>query len=136
MCAARAERVTSIELNPYAVFDGESNIERNNVSNAKIICGDVGKVLGQLKEKAEWIPPDLVIIDPPRTGLDKTALDLLKSMRPQEILYISCNPVTQAANIQELVQAGYQLMSLQPVDQFPHTIHLETIALLQLPLFT
>ncbi len=131
VCASRAEKVTSIELNPYAVFDGESNIETNGISNVHIVCGDVGKILAALKLRDDWVAPDLVIVDPPRTGLDPAALEVLKEIASQEILYISCNPVTQVANIHELALAGYSLKKLQPVDQFPHTIHLETIALLQ-----
>ena len=86
----------------------------------------------ELKNHPGFNPPDLVIVDPPRTGLDDKAIKALLELRSQEILYISCNPVTQANDIQLLMQKGYQLMLLQPVDQFPHTIHIETIALLKL----
>ncbi len=131
ICAQRAKRVTSIELNPYAVYDGESSKELNGIEHCEMVRGDVGKVLERLRQKEGFVAPDLVIVDPPRTGLDAAALGHLIELGPKEILYISCNPATQAANIQELSQAGYRLEAIQPVDQFPHTIHIETIALLK-----
>ena len=82
-------------------------------------------------EKGISFLPDLIIVDPPRTGLDEAALIHLRSLSPKEILYVSCNPETQAANIHNLTQGGYTLVQLQPVDQFPHTPHIENIALLR-----
>jgi tRNA/tmRNA/rRNA uracil-C5-methylase (TrmA/RlmC/RlmD family) len=75
--------------------------------------------------------PDIVIVDPPRAGLDEKALSHLKEFGAREILYISCNPKTQAENVKSLCQAGYRIKLLQPVDQFPHTIHIENICLLE-----
>lgn len=130
--AAKAEKVTAIEINPHACFDAESNKELNGFSNLEILCGDVGKKLEELRLRSDFIPPDLVVVDPPRMGLDATALEHLKALKAEEILYVSCNPESQAANIQELVAAGYRLVKLQSVDQFPHTPHIENIALLKL----
>lgn len=127
-----ADKVTAIELNPHAVFDAQANKELNHIENLEIICGDVGQKLQELKSHPDFIPPDLVIVDPPRTGLDGKAIKSLLEIECQEILYISCNPITQANDIQLLMQKGYQLILLQPVDQFPHTVHIETIALLRL----
>jgi 23S rRNA (uracil1939-C5)-methyltransferase len=87
----------------------------------------VGKVLDEMKNAV----PDLVMLDPPRAGLDSKAMQRLKELKPLSILYISCNPVTQAANSQEFISAGYQLEAVQPVDQFPQTLHVENIALLK-----
>lgn len=129
--AERAEKVTAIELNPHACFDAEANKELNHLGNLEIICGDVGKKLEELKARPDFIPPDLIIVDPPRTGLDSSALAHLKSLQPDEILYIACNHMTQAANVQEIIPAGYHLAMIQPVDQFPHTPHIENIALLK-----
>jgi 23S rRNA (uracil1939-C5)-methyltransferase len=131
ICSQRAKRVTSIELNPYAVYDGMSNRELNGIEHCQMIKGDVGKVLDDLRRSEGFLAPDLVIVDPPRAGLDANALGHVKSLTPKEIIYISCNPAAQAANIQELAQAGYHLEAVQPVDQFPHTVHMETIALLR-----
>jgi 23S rRNA (uracil1939-C5)-methyltransferase len=129
--AARAEKVTAIELNPHACFDAESNKELNQCANLEILCGDVGEKLAELQKRPGFIPPDLIIIDPPRAGLDPTALTHIQSLHPEEILYISCNPETQAANIKEMCSWGYRLDQMQPVDQFPHTPHIENIALLK-----
>ena len=129
--AACAEKVTAIELNPHACFDAESNKKLNQLTNLEILCGDVGEKLGELQRRPGFVPPDLIIIDPPRVGLDPTALTHIKSLHPEEILYISCNPETQAANIKEICSWGYRLDKIQPVDQFPHTPHIENIALLK-----
>lgn len=126
-----AKEVVGIELNPHSVFDAGWNQEVNQIKNFSIYRGDVGEVLETLKQDPNFAKPDIVIVDPPRVGLDKKALGHLKEFSAQEILYISCNPTTQAANIEDLCQAGYRLKLIQPVDQFPHTIHIENICLLQ-----
>lgn len=126
-----AEKVTAIEINPHACFDAEVNKELNGVKNLEILCGDVGKKLEELVKRDDFVPPDLVVVDPPRTGLDSTALSTLLAINAPEILYISCNPATQFLNIQELVAKGYSLAHLQPLDQFPHTLHVEMIAVLR-----
>ncbi|HEX4839019.1 MAG TPA: 23S rRNA (uracil(1939)-C(5))-methyltransferase RlmD [Rhabdochlamydiaceae bacterium] len=122
--ALKAKKVIAIELNPHAVFDAKTNAEVNGISNIDIQCGDVGKLLSQ----ASILQPDLAIVDPPRPGLDSLSLEALKRLQPQHILYVSCNPKTQAQNIGEL--SDYQIIHVQPVDQFPHTPHIENIVLL------
>jgi 23S rRNA (uracil1939-C5)-methyltransferase len=129
--ATRAERVTAIEINPHACFDAESNKELNGLANVEILCGDVGKQLDVLRSRPDFIHPDLVVVDPPRTGLDAAALAHLKELRAAELLYVSCHPETQVANVEELIAAGYRLLKIQPVDQFPHTPHIENMALLR-----
>lgn len=119
------KKVVGIEQNPYALCDAEINIEENNCSNITLYKGDVGNVLSQLRETA-----DIAIIDPPRSGLDPTALKHLIQLAPKKIIYISCNPLTQSQNISQLLTEGYTLDALQPVDQFPHTHHIENIAVL------
>jgi 23S rRNA (uracil1939-C5)-methyltransferase len=123
--STRAQRIIGIELNPHAVFDAQENIAVNHIKNIEILQGDVGKILPQLPPS-----PDLVLIDPPRSGLDQKALEALIAIQPKKILYISCNPYTQAENIKALLEKGFHLLELQPIDQFPHTIHVENIALL------
>jgi 23S rRNA (uracil1939-C5)-methyltransferase len=122
--AQKAEKVTAVELNPHAVFDAKANAELNGISNLEIICGDVGKALNEINAK-----PDLVVVDPPRAGLDAAALQHLERLQPRQILYVSCNPATQAANIAALSE--YRIAHVQPVDQFPHTPHIENIVLLE-----
>jgi 23S rRNA (uracil-5-)-methyltransferase RumA len=124
--APLAEKIYAIELNPHAVFDARMNAELNQITNIEIECGDVGKVLAEKQASA-----DLVLVDPPRAGLDARAIAALLKLAPQKIVYISCNPATQAENIRQL--SGYRLIKLQPVDQFPHTPHIENIALLERP---
>lgn len=123
VCAKRAKRVTAVELNPYAVYDAQSNQELNGIEHYTVLCGDVGKVLMNLK-----VQPDCLIVDPPRSGLDKSAMQIIESMKPKKIIYISCNPQTQLENVRTLMQQGYSVDHLQPVDQFPHTPHIEMVA--------
>jgi 23S rRNA (uracil1939-C5)-methyltransferase len=128
--ASHVKKVYGIELNADAVIDAEENLKLNGIQNFHLHKGDVGKVLTALI--AQKINPDLIIVDPPRAGLDALALENIKSLRPKKFLYVSCNPKTQSENIKDLIQAGYILKVIQPVDQFPHTIHIENIALLEL----
>jgi 23S rRNA (uracil1939-C5)-methyltransferase len=121
--ARAAKTVTAIELNPYAVFDAKANAEFNGITNIEIVRADVGKFLTTYS-----LTPDLVILDPPRVGLDPLAIAQVLRLQPKNILYIACNPKTQAHNIQEL--SGYKIVQIQPVDQFPHTAHIENIVLL------
>ncbi len=122
--------VIGIELNCDAVSDAQKNIELNGIKNFTMLQGDVGQVITSLMAKKDFKEPDVVIVDPPRAGLDALALHHLKVLKPQVILYISCNPITQAQNIEEITSFGYQLKKIQPIDQFPHTVHVENIALL------
>lgn len=128
--SAKASKVTSIEINPHAVFDAEVNKEWNQITNLEVKKGDVAEVLAELRKDPSF-QPELVVVDPPRSGLDPKALGLLLQTNPKKIIYISCNPSTQAENVKYLVANGYRLLEVQPVDQFPHTIHVENICLLQ-----
>jgi 23S rRNA (uracil1939-C5)-methyltransferase len=130
--AQRVKYVIGIELSPESVIDAEENLVRNRISNMVIHQGDVGKVLTRLMGEPGFVNPDAVIVDPPRAGLDPLALHHLKTLLPKTVVYISCNPLTQAENVAELQKAGYRLKRLQPLDQFPHTYHIENIALLEL----
>lgn len=128
--AQKARQVISIDLSAEAILDAEENLKRNGISNLQLHQGDVGRVLTHLMGQSDFIRPDTAIVDPPRAGLDPLALQHLKNLLPRSILYISCNPLTQAENIEELLGAGYRIGGLQPVDQFPHTYHIENIAFL------
>ena len=119
-----APHITSIEINPYSACDAEQNLLLNNTKNLTFIRGDVEKHLPTLPQN-----PALAIIDPPRAGLGPKSCAHLLALKPQKILYISCNPSTQAEDLQNL--PGYQIAAIQPVDQFPHTPHLENIILLK-----
>lgn len=129
--ASKARQVIGIELGPEAVIDAEENIKRNQIQNMTVFQGDVGKKITALMGEPSFQRPDVAIVDPPRAGLDPLALSHLKTLLPSKIVYISCNPLTQAENVKELFKAGYELKKLQPIDQFPHTYHIENIALLE-----
>ncbi|MBF8263303.1 MAG: rumA1 [Parachlamydiales bacterium] len=131
MAASRSVlEVIGIEMNPEAVKDAEENARRNHLSNIRFVQGDAGAVMTRLLSQSDCARPDAVIVDPPRAGLDSLTLHHLQTLRPKKIIYVSCNPVTQADNIRKLVGSGYAIQRLQAVDQFPHTAHIENIALL------
>lgn len=129
ICAARVVRqVLGIELSPESALDARTNAQANGLSNITIITGDVGATLTKIQMEKSYPLPDLVMVDPPRAGLDDQAIQNLLQLMPPKILYISCNPKTQAANLEKLT--GYRLAVVQPVDQFPQTPHIENIVLL------
>jgi 23S rRNA (uracil1939-C5)-methyltransferase len=129
--ASIAERVIAIELAKEAILDAAVNCEWNGIHNVILHAGDAGAKLKELKNLSDWIDPDLVIVDPPRAGLGAEVIRILCELKPQEILYISCNPTSQALDAQSLQQGGYKIVQVQPVDQFPHTPHIENILLLK-----
>ncbi|HRW58415.1 MAG TPA: 23S rRNA (uracil(1939)-C(5))-methyltransferase RlmD [Chlamydiales bacterium] len=122
-----AKNVIGIELNPDAVEDAKKNALQNGIENVQFIAGDVGKIL----QSTSLPKPDLVIVDPPRAGLDDLAIAKLLQLMPEKIIYISCNVLTQEKNYLELKKAGYKIKKMIPLDQFPHTYHIENIALLE-----
>ncbi len=113
-----------------AINDATINIELNNVSNFKPILADLNKTfLPVLQEKA--IPkPDILITDPPRSGMNPKIVKDILELNPKKIVYISCNPATQARDTKLLCDGGYRLIKIKPVDMFPHTYHIENVALL------
>jgi 23S rRNA (uracil1939-C5)-methyltransferase len=120
-----AKKVHSIELSKDSVLSANKNANDNQITNIEIHEGDVGKLLKSITDEA-----DLIMVDPPRAGLDDLAIQNILDKKPKKILYISCNPQTQATNLIHFQDAGYQLTALQTVDQFPHTSHIENIAVL------
>lgn len=129
--AKQARRVIGIELSPESSLDARENVKHNQFTHVSIYTGDVGQVLPTLLQDQD-LRPDAVMVDPPRAGLDNRALQHLLAVKAPIINYISCNPQTQAANLEILVKEGYRIQTIQPVDQFPHTIHVENIAILTL----
>ncbi|MFI5343957.1 MAG: 23S rRNA (uracil(1939)-C(5))-methyltransferase RlmD [Chlamydiales bacterium] len=127
--AGHAKEVIGIELSPESVLDAQENININGLNNVEVRQGDAAKVLAALWEE-ERKRADIVVVDPPRAGLDSKALQHLLVMNAPQIAYVSCNPATQAKDLEPLVQAGYQLQAVQPVDQFPQTVHVENIVIL------
>jgi 23S rRNA (uracil1939-C5)-methyltransferase len=125
-----AKRVYSVELKNESIMDGENNATVNEIKNQEFIWGDVQKVLSKGLSKGKQMErPDVVIVDPPRAGLGQKAIDNIITSNPKYLVYISCNPKTQALDLKELVEV-FTLNTLQPVDQFPQTLHVENIAIL------
>ena len=123
-----AKHVYCMELNPQAVADAKENIRLNKMHNIEAVEGRVEEKLGEfIKEKGR---PDLVIVDPPRIGLGEKTCEFLSSAAPEKILYVSCNPITQVEDVKLLKKHNYRIEAIQPVDQFPHTPHIENILLL------
>ena len=128
--ARRARSVWGIEISEESVACALENAERNSVGNIAFFAGNVGQVIRELKERSG--PPDVVVVDPPSAGLVGKALRRLAETGAPRIVYVSCNPTTLAGDFKLLhEQAGYQLLRAQPVDMFPHTPHVETVALLE-----
>jgi 23S rRNA (uracil1939-C5)-methyltransferase len=127
--ARDALTVWGVEVSEESVACAIENAELNGIANAAFFAGEVGEVLDDLRERAG--DPDLVVVDPPRAGLSGKALRRLARLEPKRIVYVSCNPTTLAGNVKELAgEWGYRLERARPVDMFPHTPHIETVALL------
>lgn len=124
------KEVIGIEISPEASLDARTNATLNHCSNVNIMTGAVRHVLSLLPQQ-NIARPDVVIVDPPRPGLDPEAIQHLLELNPLKIVYISCNPVTQAVNVAELMKQGYRISVIQPVDQFPQTYHVENIVVLE-----
>ncbi|MCE5211731.1 MAG: methyltransferase domain-containing protein, partial [Deltaproteobacteria bacterium] len=124
-----ADHVTGIEISEQAVHSARINAENLGAKNVEFISGDVGGVLEEkFLSSAQKI--DLLILDPPRVGCEREVLKLMMDLRPQKIIYISCNPATQARDVKYLNECGYQLKNLLPLDMFPQTEHIEVIGFL------
>lgn len=126
--AARAGLALGVELNEGAVADARINAERNGVENAVFIAGDLKDVIRDLEAGNENIHrPDVVIVDPPRAGMHEDVVRALLRLAPERISYVSCNPTTQARDC-ALLAERYRVEYVQPVDMFPQTYHIETVA--------
>jgi 23S rRNA (uracil1939-C5)-methyltransferase len=118
-----------------AIEDAKVNVAINNITNFEPMLVDLNRSFLPIIEEKQLPKPDVIIADPPRSGMHpKTVKDILELM-PKKIVYISCNPTTQARDIKLLCEGGYDLIKLRPVDMFPHTFHIENVALLHLRSF-
>jgi 23S rRNA (uracil1939-C5)-methyltransferase len=128
--AADALTVWGIEVSEESVACALENAELNGLTNAAFFAGNVGQVVEELVERSG--PPDVVVVDPPRAGLAGKALRRLGRLGAPRLVYVSCNPTTLAGDVKTLRQEwGYELRRARPVDMFPHTPHVETVALLE-----
>ncbi|MGH2965643.1 MAG: 23S rRNA (uracil(1939)-C(5))-methyltransferase RlmD [Solirubrobacterales bacterium] len=127
--APGAGEVWGIEVAPRAVADAERNARRNGIANAHFVAADTRLGIRPLLERAG--KPAVVVVDPPRAGLSKKVVRRVLECEPRRIVYVSCNPTTLAPNASQLVEAGYRLRRVKPVDMFPQTPHVECVALLE-----
>ncbi|MDJ1482323.1 23S rRNA (uracil(1939)-C(5))-methyltransferase RlmD [Cytophagaceae bacterium YF14B1] len=127
--ARQARKVVGLEYVPMAIEDAKINSEVNGISNTEFFAGDMKDLLTEdfLQENGH---PDVVITDPPRAGMDAKVVEMLLKVAPQRIVYVSCNPATQARDL-ALLDEKYVVMAVQPVDMFPHTYHVENVAWLE-----
>ncbi len=127
--ARRVGELTGVEIVESAVEDARQNAGENDICNARFYCEDAGKAASRLVK--EGLCPDVVILDPPRKGCDEPTLNAVCTMAPQRLVMISCNPATMARDLKSLIQRGYEVEKIQPVDMFPRTNHVECCALLK-----
>jgi 23S rRNA (uracil1939-C5)-methyltransferase len=127
--AARAREVVGVEIVEPAVADAIENARLNDIVNARFFAGDIRLAMRELVETAGR--PDLVLVDPPRAGLSQKVVRRIVEAQPSRIVYVSCNPTTLAPNAAQMVEAGYRLVRVRPVDMFPQTPHIESVALLE-----
>jgi len=127
--AGRAGEVWGLEIVPEAIADAERNAEANRIENARFMTASARTGVRPLIEKAG--KPDVVVIDPPRAGLSRKIVRRVLECEAKRIVYVSCNPTTLAPNAAQMVEAGYALKRVRPVDMFPQTPHIECVAVLE-----
>ena len=126
--AKAAGKVIGVEVVEQAILDARDNAKRNNIENAEFFCGDAGKAALELEQKG--IIPDVVVVDPPRKGLNGDAIEAMAKMQPKRIVYVSCDPATLARDVALLKEKGYRVTSAQAADLFPRCAHVESIVCL------
>jgi 23S rRNA (uracil1939-C5)-methyltransferase len=129
LMAPRAAELWGLEIVEDAIADAIKSARSNEIDNTHFFAGDVRLVLRDLVEKAG--KPDLLVVDPPRAGLSQKVVRRVIEAAPKRIVYVSCNPTTLAPNAAQLVEAGYELTKVRPVDMFPQTPHVECVAQLE-----
>lgn len=124
--AKKAKKVIGIEIVEEAVIKAIENAKLNGLENTEFIAGDVLVEIDDMKEKI-----DIVVLDPPRSGIHPKAIDKILDIEPKTFVYISCNPVTQVIDLESFIKRGYRIKDLELFDQFPRTVHCEAIAVLE-----
>ncbi len=127
--AQKAKQVYGVEIVPQAIDDAKRNAKLNGIENAEFYVGKAEEVLPE-KYKSEGIYADVIVVDPPRKGCDEVLLDTLVKMAPKRVVYVSCDSATLARDVKYLGENGYQVEKICPVDNFPETLHVETVCLL------
>src|SRR5699024_2454258 len=122
------EKVYGVEIVPDAIKNANTNAKDNNIENVEYAVGDAGDWL--VKEAKEGLAVDVVVVDPPRKGITQEFIDAVLTIQPEKMVYVSCNPSTLARDLKILNDGSYQIEKIQPVDMFPQTYHIESVALL------
>ncbi len=128
-CASRCAKVVGVEYVPEAIEDAKVNSASNGIDNTVFYAGDMKRVMSDAFV-AENGHPDVIILDPPRAGVDEPVIDVILRAAPERIVYVSCNPATQARDL-ALMERDYTIEAVQPVDMFPHTHHVENVVRLR-----
>lgn len=124
--AGQAAKVYGIEIVKPAIADAWQNAQTNKIENVEFIAGDAVEVMPELYRNG--VRPEVIVVDPPRAGCEPKVLETFVKMKPERIVYVSCNPASLARDLAILSEQGYQTMEIQPVDMFPHTHHVECVA--------
>ncbi|SHH19685.1 23S rRNA m(5)U-1939 methyltransferase [Caloranaerobacter azorensis DSM 13643] len=127
--AQKAKKVYGIEVVKEAIVDAMENARINGIENVEFYEGTAEEIFPKLYNHG--IKADVVVVDPPRKGCDKKVLDTIVKMSPKRVVYVSCNPSTLARDLKYLDEKGYKTIEIQPVDMFPHTMHIETVVLIE-----
>ncbi|APH06459.1 23S rRNA (uracil(1939)-C(5))-methyltransferase RlmD [Bacillus weihaiensis] len=128
--AQKAKKVFGVEIVPEAIEDANRNAELNGFTNAEFAVGEAEVVIPNWYKQGN--KADVIVVDPPRKGCDEALLTTILDMKPKRVVYVSCNPGTLARDLHLLEQGGYETVEVQPVDMFPHTVHCEAVALIEL----
>jgi 23S rRNA (uracil1939-C5)-methyltransferase len=131
LLAERAREVIGFEQSAAAVRDARRNADANAIAHARFVEGDVLVSLAADPDGRAWPAPDVCVVDPPRAGLHPRLLPRLAALAPRRIVYVSCNATAAARDVEHLVQAGYEIARIQPIDLFPHTPHVECVIRLE-----
>ena len=123
--AQKSGQVIGVEIVPEAVSDAIENARTNNITNAEFICGDAAKAASELRTRG--VTPSVIVVDPPRKGLDSALIDTIVGMAPERVVYVSCDPATLARDLKLFAERGYPPLRAEAVDMFPRTTHVECI---------
>ena len=126
--ATMAKKVYGVEIVPVAIENARNNARINGLDNAEFYVGKSEEIAPKLAEQGAV--PDVIVVDPPRKGCDEALLDTIVKMQPERVVYVSCDSATLARDLKYLAARGYELKTVQPVDQFCHTVHVETVVLM------
>ena len=127
--ARKAKQVYGVEIVPQAIEDAKQNAQINGIKNAQFYVGKAEEVLPERYER-DGIHGDIIVVDPPRKGCEESVLETMVKMRPEKIVYVSCDSATLARDVKYLRERGYEVGKVKAVDMFPHSVHVESIVLL------